>query len=151
MKRLLTTLALAFSAAAGAAPLPAPDYLPLDTTARARTPETLVSQSVRATSLEDAVALLKQGDSGLRPFAAMGPSCHKDDTRKSCKTKTLACEKAKSFAKKYSLHAVCSALYDQATILLTTVPAPTQETAGASAVDAGSENSERGNSQAVPQ
>lgn len=152
MKCILATLALVVSAAATAqTPYPTLDYLPLDSTAHVQVPDTLARHTVRQATLDEAAALLKRADTGLRPYAVTGPSCRKDDTHKTCKTKTKACEKAKSFAKKYSLHVMCSALYDQATILLTTVPAPSQETAGVSPVDAGSENSERGNSPAVPQ
>lgn len=76
----------------------------------------------RALSIDRAKQLLASTEGkAWRVFAVQGPVCT-SKKYKHCKPVKKACTEAKRFAKKYRVHAVCSKLYRQSTVLLTTVP-----------------------------
>lgn len=84
--------------------------------------ESTAPGQTRALSLDGAKKLLASTEGkAWRVFAVQGPVCT-SKKYKYCKPFKKACTEAKRFAKKYHVHATCSKLYQQSTVLLTTVP-----------------------------
>lgn len=84
--------------------------------------DSLAPGQTRALSINGAKQLLASTEGkAWRVFAVQGPVCT-SKKYKYCKPVKKACAEAKRFAKKYHVHATCSKLYQQSTVLLTTVP-----------------------------
>lgn len=85
-----------------------------------RSDASVAPTQVRALSLEQTQVLLKSTEGAAwHVLQVQAPKCEKGQAKKECKQKQAECKAADKFAHKFKLHAACSALYIQTTVLLT--------------------------------